>query len=120
MLVEIKEGKQYPGEGFRRWFHDQNFDLYSWSTGDGAIQRFELCYKKGKKEYSFSWSEAQGYSHSLIDDGENEPLQYKSVPIWTEDGQFDGTTIAQQLWTAGQTIDPGILQFVYEKIRGLK
>jgi hypothetical protein len=49
MLAEIRDVRQIPGEGFRRWFSDGDFDLIVWYAG-GEIAGFQLCYDKGRRE----------------------------------------------------------------------
>ena len=73
MIHEVKRTRQVPGEGFRRWFTDSDFDLIVWYEGqdeDGPIAGFQLCYDKQGAERALTWRRATGFSHEKVDDGE--------------------------------------------------
>ena len=46
MLSEIKNARQVPGEGKRRWFRDDDFDLIIWYDDSDTVFGFQLCYDK--------------------------------------------------------------------------
>lgn len=50
MLVELKDVRQIPNDGFRRWFTDEDFDLIVWYEDD-KITGFQLCYDKKEMEF---------------------------------------------------------------------
>lgn len=71
MLREIYNPKQYSGEGFRRWFTDDYFDLIVWYKNDRkTIDGFQLCYDKEHKERALTWRSSGSYVHTGVDDGE--------------------------------------------------
>jgi len=117
MMVEIKQTRQIAGEYFRRWFTDPLFDLIVWFHPDGAIYGFQLCYKKGTKEKALTWRSDQGYSHTQVDDGENQPGHYKMTPILMADGLFDKENVIALFRQSAQQIDPQIVQLVLAKMQ---
>jgi hypothetical protein len=119
VLSELKNVRQVPGEGFRRWFRDGVFDLIVFypSRNQEQICGFQLCYRPDKNgEKVFSWNE-DGYSHNKIDDGETEPLHSKMSPVFVPDGVFDAQTILPLFLAAARFIDPRITEEVETRIR---
>ena len=117
MLVEIENAKQVPGEGFRRWFSDNYFELIVWYEKDEeTITGFQLCYDIYKMERALTWKKDMGYMHSKIDDGEDNPQGHKMTPILVKDGLFDKDGIGRKFIEAGKDIDEDIVELVYSKI----
>ncbi|MFW5812247.1 MAG: hypothetical protein ACOCWS_04610, partial [Alkalispirochaetaceae bacterium] len=65
MLSEIKPVRQVPGEGFRRWFTDEEMDLIVWYDGEDQeqIEGFQLCYDKEVLERALTWRPEAGFTH---------------------------------------------------------
>jgi hypothetical protein len=70
MLVEIRNTRQIEGEGFRRWFTDEFFDLIVWYDEKRTLVGFQLCYDKEGRERALTWTREHGFQHNRIDDGE--------------------------------------------------
>ena len=94
MLHEIKNVKQHVGEGTRRWFTDNFFDLILWYEGP-SLCGFQLCYDKNYQERSLTWRKGDSYAHNKVDSGE-VPGQSKSTPLLVADGLFDKQGIAER------------------------
>ncbi|MEW5816915.1 MAG: hypothetical protein AB1798_16155 [Spirochaetota bacterium] len=116
MLVEFKDVRQIKGEGYRRWFKDDFFDLIVWYTEDGKIYGFQLCYDKFGNERAVTWDEDHGYRHHKIDDGEI-PGQSKMTPILIQDGIFSKNEIAERFKGAGGQVDQDLVDFVYRQLK---
>jgi hypothetical protein len=130
MLTEIKGARQILGEGFRRWFTDEYFDLIVWydDTGDRAAARgrhgkpgsslkgFQLCYDKAGNERALTWTTEHGFQHNRIDSGET-PGRAKMTPVIVADGEFSGDAIAELFRREAAHIDPALAGFVYSKVR---
>ncbi|TAL36783.1 MAG: hypothetical protein EPN93_08170 [Spirochaetes bacterium] len=116
MLFEIREVRQIPGEGLRRWFSDEYFDLIVWHDDRDEISGFQLCYDKQGYERVMTWRRGRGYTHDRIDDGE-VPGEPKKTPILALDGAFEPAGTARTFLDASRDIDRGIAGFVYETIR---
>ena len=94
MLSEIRNPRQVPGEGFRRWFTDEYFDLIVW-------------YDEARRLI--------GFQHNRIDDGEI-PGRSKMTPIVVADGSFNARPVAERFREASAAIEPGIAAFVSETL----
>lgn len=97
MFVERKNVRQIAGEGFRRWFSDQYFDLIVWyedkaQADAGVVAGFQLCYDKKGQERALSWRWAAGFSHDLVDSGE-VPGYAKMSPVLQHGGELPETVI---------------------------
>jgi hypothetical protein len=110
MLVEKKNVRQVPGEGVRRWFTDNYFDLIVWYE-QGEVVGFQLCYDKTGRERALTWRRPASYQHNRVDDGE-APLAYKMSPVLVQDGVFDREGVAERFRRASSRIDPRITGLV--------
>ncbi len=120
MLVEYRNVRQVGGEGFRRWFSDDYFDLIVWYDGTRrnhwGINGFQLCYDRSGYERALTWQRGRGFSHEKVDTGESGRLGLKSTPILVADGLFDASAIAERFREASRGIDPGIVALVLDRL----
>ena len=116
MLREVKDLKPRPGELRRRWFTDEEFDLFVWYEAGGGVCRFELCYGKPSNEHAVAWQEGAGLTHNRVDDGEASPLS-NMTPIVVPDGVFPAARVAQRFQSSSQGLEPELACFVLAKIR---
>jgi hypothetical protein len=114
MLVEIKDVRQVPGEGRRRWFTDSELDLIVWYEGD-EVSGFQLCYGKPRDEHALTWHRPASYAHTRVDDGEG-PWGSKMTPVLVQDGLFQWDAIARHFKAASTEIDPEISALVYNSL----
>jgi hypothetical protein len=117
MMMELKNTKQNPGELFRRWFHDDYFDLIVWFSPDGSAHGFQLCYDKKGYERSLTWKSTGTYSHDRIDDGEGRPLRHKSAPIAIADGLFNAVDVAEKFIEESAALPENVRSLVLEAIQ---
>lgn len=117
MLSEIHNARQVKGEGFRRWFTDEYFDLIVWYDDDRRLIGFQLCYDKLQRERALTWTREHGFQHNRIDSGE-VPGHSKMTPVIIADGAFNRDPVADRFQMACANIDPSIASFVSETIRG--
>lgn len=117
MLREWNGVRQIEGEGFRRWFSDQNFDLIVWFDGadEQKITGFQLCYDKQRKERALTWKKAEGYSHNRIDDGEI-PFGTKRTPVLVADGAFARDEVKRMFLESAVELDQRLADFISERI----
>jgi hypothetical protein len=116
MLKEDKNIRQIPGISNRRWFSDNQTDLIVWENEAQEITGFQLCYGKGRTERALTWHRESGYSHELVDDGENRPFRYKSTPVLLPDGAFDASAVAEDFRERSSHIDKQVSAFVYARL----
>ena len=62
MLREILEVSQDDAATKRRWFHDDDFDLFTREAGN-ELTEFELCYGIRSQERALVWAKDKGYFH---------------------------------------------------------
>ena len=62
MLREILDVTQDDPGSKRRWFHDDDFDLFVRETDEG-LSAFELCYGMRSQERALVWMQGKGYFH---------------------------------------------------------
>jgi hypothetical protein len=113
-LTEIRDVRQIPGDGHRRWFTGGVFDLIVWYEG-GSITGFQLCYDKLDRERALTWRASGGYGHTRIDDGERMPGP-KMTPILVQDGWFDKDSVGRRFLAAAGGIDPSVVSLVSRRI----
>ncbi len=116
MLTEIHNPRQIEGEGFRRWFTDEYFDLIVWYSDDRALIGFQLCYDKLERERALTWTREHGFQHNRIDAGE-VPGHAKMTPVIIADGEFSRDPVAERFWKASGQIEPAVARFVYETVK---
>ena len=126
MLAEIQDARQIPGEGFRRWFTDEYFDLIVWYDSPGAasplpdsleaLRGFQLCYDKAGRERAVTWTREHGYQHNRIDSGEI-PGRAKMTPVVVADGEFSNDAVADAFRSEAAALDPALAQFVYAAVK---
>jgi hypothetical protein len=109
-LRELPDTRQVEGEPRRRWFSSPDLDLIVWVDDDDAILGFQLCYDKTRGERALTWRVDRGYDHMGVDDGEQNPGQFKSTPILVADGYFDRERVQGLFLEASESVP--------EKIRG--
>ena len=115
MLTEFTDVRQVEGEGPRRWFFNEYFDLIVWYQSDGGFDGFQLCYDKPGKERALTWNWNHGYRHNKIDDGE-APNNVKMTPILVQDGLFDSESVTQRFERESENIPEEIRGFVLGKL----
>jgi len=116
MLAEIRNARQVKGEGTRRWFTDEYFDLIVWYAGDGSLLGFQLCYDKSGRERALTWTHDHGFQHNRIDDGE-VPGMVKMTPVIIADGAFSRDAVAERFRQASIEIEDGIARMVYDTLK---
>jgi hypothetical protein len=120
VLVEYRNVRQIRGEGHRRWFSDDYFDLIVWYDSPrrsrSHITGFQLCYDRSGYERALTWTRNHGYSHEKVDTGESGPGGLKSTPILVADGHFDSGPIVERFREASKGIDPDIADLVLDKL----
>lgn len=92
-MIEVSKVRQIPGESTRRWFSSAEFDLIVRCDEGSGFLGFELCYDKPLHEHAIVYSEADGFRHMVVDDGEQRPGKYKSSPMLLADGLFDASRV---------------------------
>lgn len=103
MLDEVKNVRQYPQEGFRRWFMDKDMDLILWYESESNIMvGFQVSYDKRSVQRTITWkSSNQGPSDSAL----------------TCDGPYNKKRLIRLLEEKGSEMDRDILNFILHQLR---
>ena len=68
MLREIQKIAYEPGM-HRRWFQDDDFDVFLWLTPSGEVTSFQVCYSIGPDERALAWHQHAGLFHDGMNGG---------------------------------------------------
>lgn len=115
MLHEINNVKQKSRSQFRRWFTDNDMDLFVWFSKQAPVG-FQLSYNKQTDEKALCWESEKGFQHFSVDSGEVEPIRYKMSPIYTSDGDFDTYTMARGFLYNSEHIEASLADFIYARL----
>ena len=115
VLTEIPHARQIVGEGRRRWFTDEYFDLIVWYGTETSPVGFQLCYDKAGRERALTWTRAHGYRHDRVDAGET-PGRAKMTPVIVADGALDRDVLSLRFRKESAGIDREIASPVSEKL----
>ncbi|HCM24972.1 MAG TPA: hypothetical protein DIC34_00220 [Treponema sp.] len=116
MLAEFPNLSQ-SGDGYRRLFTDDYFDLYIWYDGkDGEPTGFQLNYSVRDDPHSLTCSIGGSCTHTKIDEGEDAPGRFKGSPILVSDGAFEKDTVLERFRSASRTLDAGMRNIIIKAI----
>ena len=117
MLYEIRNVRQVPGEGFRRWFTDPDHDLVVWYPEQGSrrIDGFQFSYDKQGDEHALTWTRERGFEHHQIDAGD-VPFSSKMSPVLVADGLPDVKRLSERFREISTNVDARIVSFVQQKL----
>jgi len=117
MLVEFPNLSQ-SGEGYRRLFTDEFFDLYIWyDKKDGELTGFQLNYSVRDDPHSLTCSVGGSCTHARIDEGEDSPGRFKGTPILVSDGVFEKTPVLERFQASSLKLDTKIKNVIIEAIQ---
>ena len=109
MLHEFQQVLQPKGE-YRRLFADDDMQLYVWYSRPGTAPiGFQLVYHLGKESKAVTWTVAEGFHHTGVDDGDN---YYNQTPILVPDGALDVAWLESSFGAASELVDEDIRQLV--------
>lgn len=115
MLREIRNVKQIPGQGPRRWFNDEHFDLFVWYDTGGRLIGFQLCFDKDTRvERALTYTEDEGYSLYSVA-AENSVCDLGS-PLLVRGGEFSSRQLIDQLDERGAVLERPLYDYLREKL----
>lgn len=116
MLLEIRNIVQRSLEKRKRWFHDDDFDLYVWQAPDDEVLELQLCYERGTRfERALTWKRGIGYANYAVDSGEATATE-RRTPLLYSGGRFGGWAVREKLAGAVDRMEPAIAAFVLDKV----
>lgn len=72
----------------RDWFSTTNFDLFIWYDEEENVEGFQICYDKNLQEKALTWKQKVGFSHSIVDSGEESPKK-NMTPILIDNRNYN-------------------------------
>ena len=116
MLVEYKNVRQVPGQGPRRWFEGDLYELVVWYRPDAvAIEGFQIIYRLKGDERALTWREGEGFNHAQVDSGEQTPLK-NMTPILLPNGTIPWPQVVADFAGSSGTLEPGLRTFVRSRL----
>jgi hypothetical protein len=104
-------------EQHRRWFSNDDFDLFVWFNDRGAISWFELCYDRSAVERALTWTPTRGYEHWRVSTGDAAGMEYDMTPILVPDGtEFSKDRVIAAFVQAVSTLEPTVRSFVLQRL----
>jgi hypothetical protein len=113
MLREIRNIKQLPGQGARRWFNDEHLDLFVWYDAGGRIIGFQLCFDKDRPvERALTFTEKEGYTLDQV--AVEASVCDLGSPVLVRADDFSRRQLIGELAERGATLERPL----YEYLRG--
>ncbi len=113
MFKEIRNVRQEPTAGHRRWFDDDvlPLELIVWYDAKGTVDGFQLCYNLGAGEHALTWRPAVGFAHNEVDTGSTVPFS-NQTPILIPDGAVPWDELARHFAGSSSTLEPKLRDLV--------
>jgi len=86
-----------------------------WSGPEGGGGGFQLCYDKMGKERALTWTPLAGFTHALVESGEESPLA-NETPILTVGGDFPVESVKQQFLWRSSEMPPQLREEVIKRL----
>ena len=115
MIREIKNVKQKVHGQFRRWFTDEDMDLFVWFKNHVPVS-FQLSYNKQGQEKAICWNTEDGFQIYTVDNGESNPLEYKMTPLYQPDIDFRSHEVARSFLLKSEYLEPSLADFIYARL----
>jgi hypothetical protein len=120
VLREIRNLRQEPGAGRRRWFESDGFELVLWFDAIGQCEGFQVCYDLGRGEHALTWRPAGGFSHNSVDQGDSPYGGAKQTPILVADGMIPWSEIGRLFGERGNGLDAELRELVGTRLAARK
>jgi hypothetical protein len=118
MLREISGVRQDDPAVRRRWFQDDYFDLYVWTDPQGELRAFQLAYERGRREKALSWDRARGYSHRVVDRGDESPFSQMTPLLCADAGRFPKYRVISQFDSRAAGLAPPLRHEIRARLAG--
>jgi hypothetical protein len=115
MLREIRNVKEIPGQGVRRWFNDEHLDLFVWYDAGGRILGFQLCFDKDTRdERALTFTEDEGYSLDHV--ATEASVCDLGSPVMVRAGEFSCRQLIDQLGERGEMLERSLYDYLKKKL----
>jgi len=100
----------------RRWYQDDQFDLYVWLDSEGAITHFQLAYDKPTVEKALDWKCHHGFMHYRVNQYAPESVG-SMTPLLIMDSAFAKERVIREFTQRAGAIDIGVAAFVSQMLQ---
>ena len=116
MLHAIKDVRQEPGAGRRRWFESDGLELIVWLDPADRVSGFQLCYDLGPGARALTWRAGEGFAHAVVDTGDHSPLR-DETPVLQPEGGAPWRHLIRLFDERSAPLDPDLRQLVRDKLK---
>ena len=109
MLREIPKVKQIPGDLMRRWFVDEDMDLFVWLDSEEVFSSFQLSYDKPSARKALTCKRDSGFEHMRVDDGARRG-HHPGSPLLVVDGNIDKSRVFSDFLGKAENIDDSVVK----------
>lgn len=114
-LVENKNVRQRPDEGFRRWFLNDYLDLILWyESARGELTGFQLCYSRHHDERAFTWQRNKRSSHFVSSGADERGMPWIATAILHGDAGPVPGEVLQRLQEEQGELETSLLRLVID------
>ncbi len=115
-LVENKNVRQRPDEGFRRWFLNDYFDVIVWyESAAGEMTGFQLCYNRSVDERAFTWQRNKRSSHFVSSGADERGTPWIATAVLHGDAGPVPPDVLDRLEREQGHLDEDLLRFIMEQ-----
>ncbi len=117
VFKEIRNVRQEPANGLRRWFEDDMLplELIVWYDAPGAVEGFQLCYNLGSGERALTWRAVQGFAHNAVDTGSAAPFA-NLTPILVPDGSVPWSDLTKRFAASSASLEPELRELLRKRL----
>lgn len=117
-LVENKDVRQRPDEGFRRWFVNEYFDLILWyEYAESDLSGFQLCYSRHVGERAFTWQRNRQSSHFVSSGSDDRGVPWIATAILHGDAGPVPEHVLDRLQQEQGELEDTVLEHVLTTVR---
>ncbi len=118
MFTEIRQVRQEPGAGRRRWFEADGLDLVVWFDGAGEVAGFQLCFDMPAETRAATWRPGVGFAFSRVDSGDADPLR-DETPVLEPAAAVPLPELARRFAVHAAGLEPPLRAFVAARLGGV-
>jgi hypothetical protein len=119
VLREIRYVRQERKQDRRRWFTDDDWDVYVWNRADGSFSGFQLCYGKTGRQRALTWMHGQPPSHTAVKEDHGVGNHGKEAAMLVADGTLDPAALIQDFMETSAEVDPPVREYIAGRLRVL-
>jgi len=108
-----------PGDLPRKWLVDDCVELIVWFAEDGGTFGFQFHYDLKNAPKAFTFTKTAGFSHNLIDTGEDLPEE-NSTPILAESVPVNISEVERLFREHSENLPESLRAFVLDQMREFK